>query len=194
MNRKKNILSNNPPSFLSISWLTMDQIKRKNIFLIIDALKKFDNEYNSEWKWVLAGKKDNAYNLIINYILENNLTDKIVVMTDINEEQKRNLYLESNLMIMPSWFEGFGNSVLEAMEYGTPSIVSRYGASPEVVGDTGFIVNDLNHENVTKELHNYINLSVEEKYQMAIKSYNRCNEFFSFESRKNKLEKILNSL
>ncbi len=191
---KKEILSKQSTLFLSISWLTMDQIKRKNIFLIIDALKIFNNEYKKEWKWVLAGKKDNAYDSILRYIKLNNLSNNIEVLTDISEKQKNQLYLNSNLMIMPSWFEGFGNSVLEAMEYGTPSIVSRYGASPEVVGDSGIIINQMDPEILSKELFKYVNLKNEEKFLMAKKSYIRCNEKFSFESRKLNLKKILMSI
>tara|TARA_B100000902_G_scaffold211630_1_gene201224 strand:- start:1009 stop:1173 length:165 start_codon:yes stop_codon:yes gene_type:complete len=40
----------------------------------------------------------------------------------------------------------------------------------------------------------YVNLNNDEKFLMAKKSYNRCKEKFSFESRRRDLEKILASL
>ena len=39
----------------------------------------------------------------------------------------------------PSWIEGFGIPLLEAMTYGAPIIASDRGAIPEVAGDAGLL-------------------------------------------------------
>jgi glycosyltransferase involved in cell wall biosynthesis len=48
----------------------------------------------------------------------------------------------SDLMVLPSHWEGFGMVLLEAMEVGIPVVGTRVGAIPEVVaeGETGIIV------------------------------------------------------
>lgn len=50
------------------------------------------------------------------------------------------LYSTADALILPSWDEGFGFPVLEAMQLGCPVIASTAGALPEVVGDAGVTV------------------------------------------------------
>ena len=44
-------------------------------------------------------------------------------------------------LVYPSIYEGFGLPPLEAMSCGVPVIASNVSSLPEVVGDTGFLVN-----------------------------------------------------
>ncbi len=50
------------------------------------------------------------------------------------------LYAGSVGLLAPSWYEGFGLPVLEAMACGAAVITSDRGALPEVTGDAGLIV------------------------------------------------------
>ncbi len=43
------------------------------------------------------------------------------------------------MLALPSHYEGFGLTALEAMACGTPTVVSDRGSLPEVVGDTGLL-------------------------------------------------------
>ena len=50
------------------------------------------------------------------------------------------LYARARLLVLPSFDEGFGLPVLEAMTVGVPVIASARGALPELVGDAGLLV------------------------------------------------------
>ncbi len=50
------------------------------------------------------------------------------------------LYAGSVALLAPSWYEGFGLPVLEAMACGAAVITSDRGALPEVVGEDGLVV------------------------------------------------------
>lgn len=50
------------------------------------------------------------------------------------------LYNAADVLVSPSLFEGFGMTLLEAMACGTPVITSNVSSMPEVVGDSGMLV------------------------------------------------------
>ena len=53
---------------------------------------------------------------------------------------RRAMYEGARLVVLPSFHEGFGLPVLEAMSLGIPVVTSNRGALPEVVGDAGLMV------------------------------------------------------
>jgi glycosyltransferase involved in cell wall biosynthesis len=50
------------------------------------------------------------------------------------------LYRGARMLMLPSLYEGFGMTALEAMACGTPVITSRTSSMPEVVGDAALLV------------------------------------------------------
>ena len=50
------------------------------------------------------------------------------------------LYAAATALVYPTWFEGFGAPVLEAMVTGCPVIASNVTAIPEVVGEAGILL------------------------------------------------------
>ena len=50
------------------------------------------------------------------------------------------LYRRARMLVLPSLYEGFGLTALEAMACGTPVVVSDRASLPEVVGDAGILV------------------------------------------------------
>ena len=58
----------------------------------------------------------------------------------VPDDQRRALFEGASLLVLPSWHEGFGLPVLEAMTLGVPVVTSDRGALPEVTADAGLCV------------------------------------------------------
>ena len=71
----------------------------------------------------------------VNSIIENyKLGDKIIRVGKIEKEELVCFYNLAEIYIQPSFYEGFGLPVLEAMSCGTPVVSSNAGSLPEVGG------------------------------------------------------------
>jgi glycosyltransferase involved in cell wall biosynthesis len=58
----------------------------------------------------------------------------------VSDTERRTLYERARLLVLPSYDEGFGLPILEAMTVGVPVVASNRGAIPEVLGDAGPMV------------------------------------------------------
>jgi glycosyltransferase involved in cell wall biosynthesis len=60
----------------------------------------------------------------------------------LNGEPLAEILRTSQVLVIPSFYEGFGISFLEGMAFGLPSIGTRAGAIPQLVkdGENGFVI------------------------------------------------------
>lgn len=68
------------------------------------------------------------------------IQDRIMEVGPVSRERLRLLYHAADCLVHPSWYEGLGLTVLEAMACGLPVVVSNRGALPETVGEAGLLV------------------------------------------------------
>lgn len=64
--------------------------------------------------------------------------------TSVSQEELKAMYRRARVFAYPSWFEGFGFPLLEAMACGTPVVTSDRASIPEVVGDAALMVDPWN--------------------------------------------------
>ncbi|MDQ3212182.1 MAG: glycosyltransferase family 4 protein [Acidobacteriota bacterium] len=64
----------------------------------------------------------------------------------VDEARRLALYHSASMLVLPSFDEGFGLPVLEAMTLGVPVVAARRGSLPEVLGGAGLLVEPDDHE------------------------------------------------
>ena len=69
-----------------------------------------------------------------------NLSSHITWLSWANAHEILNLMMEKSLVVLPSREESFGNTMLESLASGTPTLTTNAGSIPEVVGDQGILV------------------------------------------------------
>lgn len=78
--------------------------------------------------------------------------DRVKLLTGVGDEELLHLYRGATALVLPSFYEGFGLPVLEAMSCGVLPIVSNATSLPEVAGTAGLIVTAGRHEQLTEAL------------------------------------------
>lgn len=66
---------------------------------------------------------------------ELNLTEHVVLLGSVSQEDLPAVFSNASVFVYPSYYEGFGLPVLEAMNLGKPVITSKVSSLPEVGGD-----------------------------------------------------------
>jgi glycosyltransferase involved in cell wall biosynthesis len=112
---------------------------RKNIGGLLNAYEKIAGRREVP-KLVLAGRPTEHARPWLDRIRRGPLQRHVEHVGYIAPERRRSLYEGARLLVQPSFEEGFGMPVLEAMTIGVPVIASRAGALPEVVGDAGLLI------------------------------------------------------
>ena len=107
---------------------------RKNIHTLINAFEKFQKE-NKDFKLVLAGKKGWLYDGIFELVKTHGLQDRVIFAGYVSDHELHQLYQDAFCFALPSFYEGFGIPILEAMNEGVPVIAAGSSALPEVGGD-----------------------------------------------------------
>ncbi len=74
------------------------------------------------------------------------------IMGHVGDEKLASLYRFADALLLPSLYEGFGLTALEAMQYGVPVIGSDRSAIPEVVGQGGILVDPLSVDSLSKAM------------------------------------------
>lgn len=132
------------PYILSLATLEI----RKNLDSVVEAFKLHHSLYpHSDLHLVLAGMSGWKLEALEKSLLSAKaLRSKIILTGFVADEDLSPLYSGALCFIYLSRYEGFGLPPLEAMACGTPVICSNNSSLPEVIGESGILIDSNNIE------------------------------------------------
>ena len=169
-----NVGSNHPRKNVSAILQALSILKQKNIpvqFLKVNGV--FSNEQNA-------------------FIADHNLSDSIQQLEDIAASTLVYLYSSADILVAPSFHEGFGLTLLEAMACGTPVMTSNVSAMPEVIGDAGLLIDPDDSQSIADSLQRFYE-DVSQQEQLRTKGLARA-KLFSWEKTAEEIAKIYHQI
>ncbi|MFH1453373.1 MAG: glycosyltransferase [Armatimonadota bacterium] len=130
---------------------------RKNVLGLIKAFNTFKKTDDKNYKLVITGSPGWLYNDIYTTVDELKIKDDVVFTGYLADEDIPKLYNAADLLVYPSFYEGFGFPIVEAMKCGTPTIASNISSLPEVVGDAGILIDPNNTDEIAEAISNVLN-------------------------------------
>ncbi len=125
---------------------------RKNVTGLLTAYRTLCDRCACVPTLVLAGRRGWLYDEIFCQIAACKLQARVRFVEDPPDEELVSLYNAAALFVLPSFYEGFGLTVLEAMACGTPVVCSNRGSLPEVAGDAALLINPDDLDDLSRAL------------------------------------------
>jgi len=113
---------------------------RKNLPTLIHAFHGLVEKYKTSANLAIVGRRGWLYDDVYNLVEQLDLQNRVHFLGRVPTMDLLYLYNASRMLVLPSYYEGFGLPPLEAMACGVPVIVSDTSVMPEVVGDAALRV------------------------------------------------------
>jgi len=127
---------------------------RKNLLLLIKALANVPKAY----KLVVVGKETPYKQLVLDEISKLSLNERVIFLQNVPFNELPAIYQMASVFVYPSFYEGFGIPIIEAL-YSSVPVIAATGSCLEEAGGTDSLYMDPNNpielaKNINKVLEN----------------------------------------
>jgi len=120
--------------------------ERKNLLNILKAIHK------TEIPLVVVGKKTKYFSKIKRYIKVNKMEKQIYFLEGVSMDELATIYKLADIFVYPSFFEGFGIPVIEALFSKTVTITSNKSCLPEAGGKDSVYIDPQNYLDIQAKI------------------------------------------
>ena len=137
-------------------------VKEKGVDLFVNAIEKIYQKH-SNWKFKIIGSSrlgetklgDNFSKNIIEKFEK--LGNQAFTTGHVSTDEVQNIMKKASVIVIPSvWQEPFGLVAAEAMNNGLAIVSSNVGGIPEIIGENGILIDNINHIKIAKTLENLL--------------------------------------
>jgi glycosyltransferase involved in cell wall biosynthesis len=129
---------------------------RKNLMNLLKAFSLFKKWQQSNMKLLVAGRLAWQYTDVLEKLKTYRYRDDVVLLNYLPDEQLAKITAAAYALVYPSFFEGFGLPIVEAMQCEVPVIAGDTGSMPEIGGDAALYADPSNPDAIAKHmLHLY---------------------------------------
>lgn len=158
--------------FTPVSWQEKEQVKdgyadgreyflftggihpRKNLLNLLKAFSLFKKWQHSNMKLLVAGRLAWQYDEVLTKLKTYKYRNDVVLLDYLPEEQLARVTAAAYALVYPSYFEGFGLPLLEAMQSEVPVIASNTSSMPEIGGDAALYADPADPNAIAKHMLN----------------------------------------
>ncbi len=122
----------------------------KNVHVLLKAFARVLRDRSIQL--VMTGEKSALNADLLRHIKDYRIHDSLIETGRITEEELRTAYQSAEAVVLPSFYEGFGLSMIEAMASGVPAIGARTSSITEIVGDAGLLFDPNDDDELARHL------------------------------------------
>jgi len=120
--------------------------ERKNLLNIVKAIN------GTEIPLVVVGRKTRYYQKIERFLKKNNMEKQVQFLEGVSMDELAAIYKIADIFVYPSFFEGFGIPVIEALFSKTVVVTSNTSCLPEAGGKDSVYINPDNDLDIRAKL------------------------------------------
>ncbi|NML68686.1 glycosyltransferase family 4 protein [Chryseobacterium sp. RP-3-3] len=143
---------------------------RKNLLSIVKGIS------GTEIPLVVVGRKTNYYKKIEAFIRKNKMEKQVIFLEGVSMDELAVIYKLADIFVYPSFFEGFGIPVIEALFSKTATITSNTSCLPEAGGEDSVYVDPGNDQDIGAKIK-FLWENESERKRRAEKSFRFVQRF-----------------
>jgi len=141
---------------------------RKNLMLVVRALKNLHEEIHL----VAVGRKTDYQRIVEQYAENEGLTNRIHILNSVPTADLPAIFRQASVFCYPSFYEGFGIPIIEALSSGIPVIAATGSCLEEAGGADSIYVNPADDKELAEAVMKILeNSELRHKMTLSGKEY-----------------------